>query len=131
MTRSRRRSDDLRSSRWFGPDDLRSFGHRSRLMQMGLDPADWEGKPIIGILNTWSEFNPCHSHFRERAEHVKRGVDEAELEVRRAAWVKPELRFHRGWGYMFQRHVTQANEGRDFDHLTRDFGPAVDEPAIN
>jgi dihydroxy-acid dehydratase len=75
--RARRKPEELRSARWFGPDDLRSFGHRSRMLQMGLDPADWEGKPIIGILNTWSEFNPCHTHFRERAEHVKRGVAQA------------------------------------------------------
>lgn len=67
----------LRSARWFAPDDLRSFGHRSRLMQMGLAPADWEGKPVIGILNTWSELNPCHAHFRQRAEEVKRGVLQA------------------------------------------------------
>ena len=77
VNRPRRKPEELRSARWFGPDDLRSFGHRSRMMQMGLDPVDWEGKPIIGILNTWSEFNPCHTHFRERAEHVKRGVAQA------------------------------------------------------
>ncbi|YBV95068.1 L-arabinonate dehydratase (plasmid) [Phyllobacteriaceae bacterium JZ32] len=68
---------DLRSARWFAPDDLRSFGHRSRLMQMGLGPQDWEGKPFIGVLNTWSELNPCHAHFRHRAEDVKRGVLQA------------------------------------------------------
>jgi dihydroxy-acid dehydratase len=68
---------DLRSARWFAPDDLRSFGHRSRLMQMGLGPDDWEGKPMIGILNTWSELNPCHAHFRERAADVKKGVLQA------------------------------------------------------
>ncbi|MDP2700337.1 L-arabinonate dehydratase [Thalassospira sp.] len=69
--------DDLRSARWFAPDDLRSFGHRSRLMQMGLDPQDWEGRPVIGVLNTWSELNPCHAHFRERAADVKKGVHQA------------------------------------------------------
>lgn len=75
--RSRRKPEELRSARWFAPDDLRSFGHRSRMMQMGLDPKDWEGRPIIGILNTWSEFNPCHTHLRERADHVKRGITQA------------------------------------------------------
>ena len=64
----------LRSERWFGPADLRSFGHRSRAMQMGYDSKDWEGKPVIAILNTWSDINPCHMHFRQRAEDVKRGI---------------------------------------------------------
>ena len=60
-----------------GPDDLRSFGHRSRAKQMGYARADWEGKPFVGILNTWSDLNTCHTHFRERAEEVKRGVWQA------------------------------------------------------
>ncbi|MCZ6708775.1 MAG: dihydroxy-acid dehydratase, partial [Gammaproteobacteria bacterium] len=64
----------LRSYRWFGPDDLRSFGHRSRLKGMGYDDIDFRGKPVVGILNTWSDLNTCHSHFRERAEQIKRGV---------------------------------------------------------
>jgi dihydroxy-acid dehydratase len=70
-------AEELRSWRWFGPDDLRSFGHRSRARQMGLGPADWQGKPIIAILNTWSEFNPCHLHFKIVAENVKRGILQA------------------------------------------------------
>ena len=45
----------LRSARWFAPDDFRSFGHRSRFMQMGYGPADWAGKPVIAIVNTWSD----------------------------------------------------------------------------
>ena len=68
---------DLRSARWFAPDDLRGFGHRSRLMQMGYAKEDWAGKPCIAIINTWSGINPCHAHFRERAEDVKRGVLQA------------------------------------------------------
>ncbi|MBH0239483.1 L-arabinonate dehydratase [Methylobrevis albus] len=72
-----RQPADLRSARWFGPDDLRSFGHRSRIMQMGYAPADWAGKPIIAIVNTWSDLNPCHAHFRHRVEDVKRGVLQA------------------------------------------------------
>ncbi len=67
----------LRSARWFAPDDLRSFGHRARAKQMGFDTPDWEGKPVIGILNTWSDLNNCHTHFRQRAEEVKRGVWQA------------------------------------------------------
>lgn len=69
--------DDLRSARWFAPDDLRSMGHRSRAMQMGLDQEDWEGKPIIGIINTWSDLSPCHHHLRDRAEFVKKGIYQA------------------------------------------------------
>lgn len=67
----------LRSARWFAPDDLRSSGHRSRLMQMGYDERDWGKKPIIAILNTWSDLNSCHSHFKYRVEDVKRGVLQA------------------------------------------------------
>jgi len=68
---------DLRSARWFAPDDLRSFGHRSRAMQMGLTREDWEGKPVIAILNSWSDLQPCHMHFRDRVDFVKRGVLQA------------------------------------------------------
>jgi dihydroxy-acid dehydratase len=68
---------ELRSARWFAPDDLRSFGHRSRIMQMGYSPADWAGKPIIAIINTWSDINPCHAHFKQRVDDVKRGVLQA------------------------------------------------------
>ena len=66
-----------RSDRWFAPDDLRSFGHRSRMMQLGYSEADFRGKPFIGVLNTWSEMNSCHGHFRERVQDVKRGVMQA------------------------------------------------------
>ena len=69
--------DDLRSTRWFAPDDLRSMGHRSRAMQMGLDEADWDGKPIIAIINTWSDLSPCHHHLRDRSEFVKKGIYQA------------------------------------------------------
>ncbi len=78
MTSPRKKSpEQLRSYRWLGRDDLRAFGHRSRLRQMGYDRADWVGKPVIGILNTWSDINACHGHLRERAEEVKRGVLQA------------------------------------------------------
>lgn len=71
---SARKPEDLRSQRWFQPDDLRSFGHRSRMNQMGYDDAEFKGRPIIGILNTWSDFAQCHAHFKQRVEDVKRGV---------------------------------------------------------
>ncbi len=70
-------AESLRSYRWFGPDDLRSFGHRSRAASMGCVHADYMGKPVIAILNTWSDVNPCHSHLRQRAEDVKHGVLQA------------------------------------------------------
>ncbi len=68
---------DLRSFRWYGVDDLRSFGHRSRTKQIGYAAEDFAGKPVIGIINTWSEANPCHIHLRQRADEVKRGVWQA------------------------------------------------------
>lgn len=64
----------LRSARWFAPDDFRSFGHRSRMNQMGYDVAEFAGRPVIGIINTWSDFAQCHAHFKQRVEDVKRGV---------------------------------------------------------
>ncbi|WP_343504472.1 L-arabinonate dehydratase [Alloyangia pacifica] len=73
----RKTPGDLRSARWFAPDDLRSFGHRSRMMQLGYSEGEFRDKPIIGILNTWSELNSCHSHFPERVKDVKRGVLQA------------------------------------------------------
>src|SRR3546814_9758375 len=72
-----KRPEELRSHRWFGVKDLRSFGHRSRLKQMGYDTGDFAGKPFIGIVNTWSDINPCHAHLRIRADEVKRGVWQA------------------------------------------------------
>ena len=74
---TRKRPEELRSHRWLGASDLRSFGHRSRLRQFGYDAADWRGKPVIGIINTWSDINACHGHLRARAEDVKRGVLQA------------------------------------------------------
>jgi dihydroxy-acid dehydratase len=75
--RQKKQPHDLRSHRWLGPDDLRSFGHRSRMKQMGFGLEDYQGKPVIAILNTWSEFNTCHTHFRERVTDIKRGVFQA------------------------------------------------------
>lgn len=69
--------EQLRSHRWYGVDTLRAFGHRSRTKQMGFSRQDFEGKPVIGILNTWSDMNSCHSHFPQRVEEVKRGIWQA------------------------------------------------------
>jgi len=98
---------DLRSARWFAPDDLRSMGHRSRAMQMGLDPSDWDGKPVIAIINTWSDLSPCHHHLKDRAEWVKRGILQAggmpaELPVQDFSeqFLKPTSMLYRNLGAM-------------------------------
>jgi len=74
---SKKKPEELRSHRWYGVHDLRAFGHRSRTAQMGYDRSDYAGKPVIAIINTWSDINSCHTHFRQRAEEVKRGVWQA------------------------------------------------------
>lgn len=75
--RKKRAVEDLPSFRYFGPDDLRSFGHRSRQKQAGFGSEEFEGKPVIGILNTWNDLISCHAHFKQRVEEVKRGVWQA------------------------------------------------------
>jgi dihydroxy-acid dehydratase len=77
MAKKHKTPEQLRSYRWYGVDDLRSFGHRSRTAQMGYAASDYMGKPVLAIINTWSEINPCHSHFKDRAEEVKRGIWQA------------------------------------------------------
>ena len=77
MSQPKKSPEQLRSYRWFGPETLRGFSHRSRMKQLGYGSEDFAGKPVIGIVNTWSEINPCHAHLRERAEAVKRGVWQA------------------------------------------------------
>ncbi|KES04520.1 dihydroxy-acid dehydratase [Streptomyces toyocaensis] len=67
----------LRSHQWYGTDGLRSFSHRARTRQLGYLPEEHLGKPVIAILNTWSDINPCHVHLRDRAQAVKRGVWQA------------------------------------------------------
>jgi dihydroxy-acid dehydratase len=79
----RKTPQQLRSYRWFGGEGpageagLRAVSHRSRMRQLGVAAAEHLGKPVIAILNTWAEINPCHMHLRERAGQVKRGVWEA------------------------------------------------------
>jgi len=77
VTDHKKKPEDLRSFRWYGMQDMRSFGHRSRAKQMGYDETDFGGKPVIAIINTWSDINPCHSHFPQRVEEIKRGVYQA------------------------------------------------------
>ena len=67
----------LRSHQWFGDPGVRALSHRSRMRQLGIGAGEHLGKPVIAILNTWAEINPCHTHLRERAEQVKRGVWQA------------------------------------------------------
>src|SRR5258706_12059912 len=74
MTAIRKTLSELRSQRWFAANDMRAFSHRQREQQMGLRRTDFMGKPVIAIINTWSELSPCHAHLRDRADAVKRGV---------------------------------------------------------
>ena len=67
----------LRSAAWFGTADKNGFMYRSWMKNQGIPDHEFQGKPIIGICNTWSELTPCNAHFRKLAEHVKRGVLEA------------------------------------------------------
>jgi dihydroxy-acid dehydratase len=71
---TRRQPSDLRSARWYSAGDMRAFAHRQRMQQMGLRRDEFVGRPVIAVVNTWSDLSPCHAHLRERAEAVKRGV---------------------------------------------------------
>ncbi len=131
---TRRKAEDLRSHRWFGATDLRSFGHRSRMMQMGYAPADWAGKPVIGILNTWSDLNQCHQHFRTRAEEVKRGVWEAgglPLEIPALAvseqYMKPTSMLYRN---LLAMEVEEIARSQPFDALVLMGGCDKTTPAL-
>ena len=69
-----RKLAELRSQRWFAATNMRGFAHRQRMQQMGLRREDVLGRPVVAIINTWSDLSPCHAHLRERAESIKRGV---------------------------------------------------------
>jgi L-arabonate dehydrase len=71
------RARKLRSAAWFGAADKNGFMYRSWMKNQGIPDHEFDGRPIIGICNTWSELTPCNAHFRKLAEHVKRGVYEA------------------------------------------------------
>jgi dihydroxy-acid dehydratase len=73
----RKAPEELRSFRWFGPQTMRGFSHRSRMKQLGYRQEDFTGRPVIALINTWSEINSCHAHLRERAEAIKKGVWQA------------------------------------------------------
>lgn len=114
-TKGKKTYEELRSFQWFGKPDLRSFGHRSRAMQIGHDPEDWVGKPVIGILNTWSEINQCHSHFKDRVEWIKKGVLQAggfpiELPVMTLSevFLKPSAMLHRNLLAMESEEVVRS-----------------------
>jgi dihydroxy-acid dehydratase len=111
-----RKPEQLRSHRWFGAGDLRAFGHRSRAKQMGYAAADFAGKPVIAIVNTWSDLNPCHMHFRTRAEEVKRGVWQAggfPVEVPALSlgetYMKPSTMFYRNLLAMEVEELLRSN----------------------
>lgn len=73
----RKKIGELRSQRWFAGESIRGFAHRQRMQQQGLNREEFMGRPIIGILNTWSDLSPCHAHLRDRAQAIKRGVLQA------------------------------------------------------
>lgn len=77
MDEGRRTVAELRSQRWFESADMRGFAHRQRTQQMGMRREEFMGKPVIAILNTWSEVSPCHAHLRDRAEAARRGIWQA------------------------------------------------------
>src|SRR5881394_425083 len=113
---TQRTSKPLRSARWFEGDNLRAFGHRSRMMQMGYGAKDWAGKPVIAIVNTWSDLNPCHAHFKQRVEDVKRGVLQAggfpvELPVQSVAetFMKPSTMLYRNFLAMEAEELLRAH----------------------
>src|SRR5678809_1518627 len=67
----------LRSAEWFGRTDRDAITHRSWMKNQGIPHDQFDGRPVIGICNTWSEATPCNAHFRELADHVRRGVLDA------------------------------------------------------
>ncbi len=116
MSAPRKGPEDLRSARWFSPPDLRSFTHRSRTKQAGFAETEWAGRPVIGILNTWSDANSCHTHFRLRAEEVKRGVWQAggfplEMPVLSVGetYMKPTTMLYRNLLAMETEEIIRAN----------------------
>jgi dihydroxy-acid dehydratase len=107
--------DQFRSHRYLGPDDLRSFGHRSRQKQAGFATEDFAGKPVIGILNTWNDLISCHAHFRQRAEDIKRGVWQAggfpvEIPVMGLSetFMKPTSMYYRNFSAMEAEEVLRT-----------------------
>ncbi|HUG53851.1 MAG TPA: L-arabinonate dehydratase [Vicinamibacteria bacterium] len=114
--RPKRTPEDLRSARWFSRPDLRAFAHRSRTKQAGFAESEFQGRPVIGILNTWSDANSCHTHFRLRADEVKRGVWQAggfplEMPVLSVGetYMKPTTMLYRNLLAMETEEIIRAN----------------------
>ena len=104
VSKAKKRIEELRSQRWFAGDTLRNFTHRARLAQVGWNRSDFMGRPVIGIINTWSDISTCHSHLRERAQKVREGVLRAggwpiELPAMSLGevWVKPTTMLYRNF----------------------------------
>jgi len=126
-----RRQKRYRSYEWFGKPDRDSMVHRSWMKNQGLPHHLFDGRPVIGICNTYSEVTPCNAHFREIAERVKRGVLEAggfplefrvmslgELEKRRREWKAPPAHDVRGYVRLYCDHVNQADKGVDMEWIS-------------
>ena len=108
--------DQLRSQRWFAATDMRGFSHRQRTQQMGMRREEFMGKPVIAVLNSWSEMSPCHAHLRDRADAVKRGVWQAggypvELPVLSVGevMVKPSTMLYRNFLAMEAEEVLRSH----------------------
>jgi dihydroxy-acid dehydratase len=104
VTSHKKRIEDLRSQRWLAGDGMRTFSHRARLAQTGWNRSDFMNRPVIGIINTWSDISTCHSHLRERAQKVREGVLRAggwpiELPAMGLGevWVKPTTMLYRNF----------------------------------
>ena len=74
---SGKKKPELRSVQWFGREDIYGFIYRSWTKNRGVPHDQFDGRPVIGICNTWSELTPCNTHFRVLADHVRHGVLEA------------------------------------------------------
>ena len=134
----------LRSQAWFGRQDKMGFYYRSWLKNRGFPQDQFDGRLAIAICNTWSELNPCNSHFKTVAEHVRWGVLEAggfplefpvmalgETMLRRTAMLFRNLASMdveesiRGYAKLYIDHVLQADEGADLDFLVGRSGSPV------
>jgi dihydroxyacid dehydratase/phosphogluconate dehydratase len=117
-------AEELRSYRWFGRDNMPGFSHRSRMKQIGYRKEDFTGKPVIAIVNTWSEINPCNIHLRDRAEFVKRGVWQAggfPVEIPALSisetFVKPSpMLYRRALGRVRQNHSRAPHGRNQYEH---------------
>ena len=105
--------------------DARMSGTSYGACILHVSPESYIGGPLALV-----QTGDMHLARRRRAHHQPRCARTSELAKRRAAWKPPEPRYERGYGWMFTRHIKQANEGCDFDFLETGFGAPVDEPSI-